>query len=47
MNLSAPAGDILFSEDETKAFKRWTDGIVKGAVAAYPKNQEFMVSWEE
>ncbi len=47
VNLSASAGDILFSEDETRAFKRWTDGIVKGAVDAYPKNEKLMARWEE
>ncbi len=46
VKLSTSAGDILFSEDETKAFKRWTEGIVKGAVENYPKNKELMVRWE-
>lgn len=47
VKLSSAAGEILFSEDETQSFKRWTEGIVKGAVASYPKNESLMVRWEE
>lgn len=47
VRFSAPAGDVLFSEDETKAFKQWSEGIIKNAVNTFPKNEDLMVRWEE
>jgi len=36
---------IIFSEIETIAFAKWTNGIVENVKAAYPKNERLKLEW--
>ena len=38
---------IIFSEIETIAFAKWTDGIVNNVSAAYPMNESLRLKWRE
>ncbi len=38
---------IIFSEIETIAFAKWTNGIVENVKAAYPKNKRLKLKWRK
>ena len=38
---------IIFSEVETIAFAKWTNGIVENVIAAYPNNELLKLEWRE
>lgn len=37
--------NVSYSENETRAFAQWADGILKNVIATYPKNAELKLAW--